>query len=92
MRERLFSDSAIVRPTGDLGKGPDEGTFTFRLAKTDRVLIEWRGRIVTVVAGAKGARLAARLARADTAGRQALLARATGNFKRGNERAAKKHG
>jgi hypothetical protein len=68
-------------------RGPGEGTFTFRLTKDERVLIEWQGRVVTVIAGADGARLATRLAQADAPTQQALLARATGNFKRGNERA-----
>jgi hypothetical protein len=74
----------------DVQGGPPEGTFVSRVAKDGRVLIEWQGRLVTVVAGAEGSRLAARLACADAAGRQALLARATRNFKRGNERAIKK--
>ena len=53
----------------------------------ERVLVTWQGRIVVTVAGARGTRLAAELERApDEDARQLLLARATGNFKRGNER------
>jgi hypothetical protein len=72
--------------SADSGGSPEPGTFTFRIAKGDRVLIEWRGRVVTVVSNEAGRRLASQLALADPAGQQALLARATGNFKRGNER------
>jgi hypothetical protein len=66
--------------------GPPEGTFAYTLTKDERVLVTWRGRTVTTVAGAAGRRLAAQLAGADEPRVQALLARATGNFKHGNER------
>jgi hypothetical protein len=63
---------------------PFEATVT----KDQRVLVAWGGRTVVTVAGARGRRLAEELACADDdeAARQLLLARATGNFKRGNER------
>ena len=62
-------------------------TFTALVTKDDRVLVSWQGRVVVTVAGAKGHRLAAELGRADDEdARQLLLARATGNFKHGNER------
>jgi uncharacterized protein (DUF2252 family) len=60
--------------------------FQYTIAKGDRVLIEWEGRTVTVVSGAAGTALAVKLQRADAERTQQLLARATGNFKRGNER------
>ncbi len=60
--------------------------FRYTIAKGGRVLIEWRGRVVTVVSGKAGRTLADRLDQADPERRQLLLARATGNFKRGNER------
>ena len=44
------------------------------------------GRDVVTVAGAAAQRLAAQLDGADDEQVQQLLARATGNFKRGNER------
>jgi len=62
-------------------------TFTARVTKDERVLVSWQGRVVTTVAGAHGRRLADALGREqDDAARQLLLARATGNFKHGNER------
>lgn len=52
------------------------------------MLISWRGRLVTTLAGAAADRLRERLAGANEANVQLLLAKATGNFKRGNERRA----
>jgi hypothetical protein len=60
--------------------------FGYRVTKDDRVLVTFRGRHVVTVAGAKGEQLAAALAEADGEQEQLLLAKATGNFKRGNER------
>jgi len=62
-------------------------TFTARVTNDERVLVSWQGRVVTTVAGGPGRRLAESLERAhDDAAYQLLLARATGNFKHGNER------
>jgi ferredoxin len=52
----------------------------------DRVLISWRGRQVVVLAGTKAKWFLERAEGATAAKLQLLLARATGNFKRGNER------
>jgi hypothetical protein len=59
--------------------------FSYSVTKDGRVRIAHRGRHVVTVAGARAARLSARLAAADGDSTQQLLARATGNFKRGNE-------
>jgi hypothetical protein len=69
---------------GRLGDEP----FDHRVTKDGRVLISFEGRQVTVVAGARGTRLATALADAadDPQAVQLLLAKATGNFKHGNER------
>jgi hypothetical protein len=66
----------------------EEEPFGYRVTKDDRVLISFRGRQVTVVAGARGARLAGELEAAggDASRVQMLLAKATGNFKHGDER------
>ena len=62
-------------------------SFGATVTKDARVLVSWEGRTVVTVAGAPGRRLAERLASApDEEARQLLLARATGNFERGNER------
>jgi hypothetical protein len=60
--------------------------FSYTVTKDGRVRIAFRGRQVVTVAGARAGRLSAQLAHADGDETQQLLARATGNFKRGNER------
>jgi hypothetical protein len=60
--------------------------FTYGTTADGRVLISWRGRIVTTLAGAKAARFLAQAEGVGGEAEQLLLARATGNFKRGNER------
>lgn len=48
------------------------------------MLVSWQGRLVTTVVGKPAARLIERLERADRHEAQHLLARATGNFRRGS--------
>lgn len=60
--------------------------FAYTVTKDGRVRIAFEGQVVTVVAGRDAERLSAKLAATDGPGIQQLLARATGNFKRGNER------
>ncbi len=61
--------------------------FTALVTKDERVLVTREGRTVAVLAGSSAERLAMALSRAaDENARQLLLARATGNYKRGNER------
>lgn len=67
----------MVAPTG----------FTWSERSNGEFAISRDGRVVTVVRGSAATRLGDRLAAADEAGRQHLLARATGNYRRGNERA-----
>ena len=61
--------------------------FTALVTKDDRVLVMREGRTVAVLSGAPAERVARCLSSsADDDARQLLLARATGNYKRGNER------
>lgn len=62
------------------------GEFGWQATKDGRVRITWRGRVVTTLAGAAAARFVRQAEGADEETVQGLLARATGNFKRGNER------
>ena len=61
------------------------GQFAYRLLKDGRVLIDHRDRHVVTLAGARAAAFRAALEQ-DGADEQLLMARVTGNFKRGNER------
>lgn len=60
--------------------------FTYRVTKDGRVLIERGGRTVTVVAGRAARQLTSKLDGATATAAQQILARATGNYRRGNER------
>ena len=64
--------------------------FDHHVTKDGRVRVARGGRVVVTVAGAAADRLAAALARAEERGDdhevQLLLARATGNYRRGNEK------
>jgi hypothetical protein len=60
-------------------------SFTWAATKDGRVRIRWRGKVVTTLAGVPAERFLREVEGADERGEQLLLARATGNFKRGNE-------
>ena len=72
------------RPTGDDALAADP--FDWRVTKAGTVLVSRGGRQVVTVGGKAGLKLAALLDGADEATAQQLLARATGNYRRGNER------
>jgi hypothetical protein len=64
---------------GDLG-------FVWRRTKDGRVRISRGGRVVTTLAGARARTFLSRVEGTDEAAAQQLMARATGNYRRGNER------
>jgi hypothetical protein len=66
----------------------DAEPFTWRVTADAKVLVSRGGKQVVVVAGARAAKLEAQLAVADEEQAQQLLARATGNYRRGNEKRA----
>lgn len=70
--------------------GLADDPFDWQVTKDGRVLVSRGGRRIVVVAGDRARKLSAgldaALARQDPAAAQQLLARVTGNYKRGNER------
>ena len=60
--------------------------FAWRRTKDGRVRISRDGRVVTILAGARAEAFLRRAEGLDAAGAQQLMARATGNYRRGNER------
>jgi hypothetical protein len=64
----------------------DIGQFAYRIVKDRTVFVSWQGRVITTLRGAAASRFEAQAEGAGEAALQLLLARATGNFKRGNER------
>lgn len=65
--------------------GLTDDPFAYRITKDGRVLVSRRGRLVVTVAGERAERLVPLLG-VDDDRDQELLARATGNYRRGNAR------
>lgn len=64
-----------------------EDPYDYQVTKAGPIRVSRGGRVVATIAGHAGDRLAAALDRApDERERQLLLAKATGNYKHGNER------
>jgi hypothetical protein len=59
--------------------------FELQVAR-DKVLVTFRGRLVRTLVGDDASAVRAAIATGDDAAVQLLVARKTGNFKRGNER------
>ena len=71
-------------PADDLG-------FTFRQRKNGDIEILHRGRLASTLRGADAGEFVAEAASGSPADAQQLMARITGNYKRGNERQASAH-
>ena len=63
--------------------------FSYRTLKDDRVQLLYRGRVVETLAATAGRSFLAKVIAASPRAAQRLMAIATKNFKRGNERLAK---
>lgn len=60
--------------------------FSFRTTKSGEVMISRGGRVVQTLGGPVAAKLLKALAVADEQQAQLILAKSTGNYRRGNER------
>lgn len=65
--------------------------FGYRIKKNGEVDILHRGRLASTLRGADAADFLAEVTGGDDASAQQLMARITGNYKRGNERQASLH-
>lgn len=74
-----------------IGARLDEEPFAWQMRKDGSVAVSHGGRVVSVIAGREASRLVAKLSAASPQDVQLALAKITGNFKRGNERAASQH-
>ena len=63
-----------------------EEAFAYRVGKDGVVSIAWRGRPVTTLRGRAAERFLARVEGLESREARLVMARVTGNFKRGNER------
>lgn len=66
--------------------GLENSPYEYRRLKDGRVVISWRGRQAVVLKGRNAATFLARILDLDPSGQQLVMAKATGNFKRGNEK------
>ena len=69
----------------------DEEPFAYQITKNSTVLISYEGKKIMIVKGKDAERLSAKLAAAEGDKKQVqlVLAKATGNFKHGNEKMGK---
>lgn len=63
-----------------------DGRFDYQQQKDGRVIVTWYGRPVTTLAGKAAQKFLARIEGLDDHAAQLVMARVTGNFKRGNEK------
>ena len=75
---------------GDKKRVLEGETFDFKETKDGRVMLFHNGRQVETLTGREAERFIKRMAGADHRAAQLLLAKATKNFKRGNERSSTK--
>ncbi|MCL2401457.1 MAG: hypothetical protein FWC90_02310 [Oscillospiraceae bacterium] len=68
----------------------DDDIFTYRTTKDRKVFISWYGKQVITLSGAKADAFIANIANADGKDAQLIMAKATGNFKHGNEKLFKR--
>jgi hypothetical protein len=64
----------------------DEDIFSFNVTKSGLVMIYWYEKRVKTLAGHAAQKFLSRIDGLDGADAQLVMAKATGNFKRGNER------
>lgn len=70
----------------------DDLGFSYQLHKNGKVFLLYHGRVVRTLDGTKAAQFVAQLEEAGETEAQLLMAKLTGNFKRGNERQSAKRG
>jgi hypothetical protein len=64
----------------------DDEVFTYQASKKDKVFISWRGKQVKVLKGKEAQVFISKIRDLDLKEAQLVMAKVTGNFKRGNER------
>ena len=65
--------------------------FRFETRKGDEVIVTHHGKHASTLRGQKAANFLADMEGTDRAEQQEIMARLTGNYRRGNERQAKSH-
>jgi len=68
----------------------DEEIFTYKITKDKKVFISYEGKQVTALSGTKAEKFITDIANTNGKDAQLIMAKVTGNFKRGNEKLFKK--
>jgi hypothetical protein len=63
-----------------------EEVFSYKVSKDKKVFISWYGKQVMIIKGKDSEKFLARISDADFQQSQMIMAKITGNFKRGNEK------
>ena len=66
-----------------------DNAYTYQVTKSGKVFLFWGGKQVKVLDGSAAQKFLAKIEGLDEEDAQLLLAKETGNFKRGNERQGK---
>lgn len=64
----------------------DEEVFSYKLKKDNKIFIYWQGKQVMILTGKASEKFLSRIQMADFKEAQLIMAKVTGNFKRGNEK------
>ena len=64
----------------------DEEIFSYRITKDGKVFISYEGKQVTILSSKKADEFARKITNAEGKEAQLIMAKVTGNFKRGNEK------
>jgi len=68
----------------------DEDVFAYRITKDKKVFISYEGKHVTILSGKNAESFIKKIQYAEGKDAQLIMAKVTGNFKRGNEKLFKK--
>ncbi|MGF7059533.1 hypothetical protein [Brassicibacter mesophilus] len=63
-----------------------EEVFSYRVSKDNKVFLFWYGKQVKILKGKESEKFLARITGAEFQESQLIMAKITGNFKRGNEK------
>ncbi len=64
----------------------DKEVFTYRAGKDGKVFLSWKGKEIKILKGSEAAKFLSKIDGLDHKEAQLVMAKATGNFKHGNER------
>jgi hypothetical protein len=67
----------------------DDEIFTYRISKEEKVFISYEGKQVTTLSGSKAKKFISDIEGSFGKDAQLIMAKVTGNFKRGNEKLSK---